>query len=578
MFIKTTKAKQYEYIKLVESYWEDGRSKQRMLYNFGRADMIKNDESFLRVVKRLCEIAELPLFDEKDPGKNNILEGCSEGTLYNYGYLAYRHLWKELGIQDCVEEAQYNTKITFSLPETVFLMALQHLLEPMSKLATCENQNRYFNMPEIPLHQMYRALDRLGKQKEEIEAGLYEYNYVRLNKTVDVVFYDLTTIHFESINADELRDFGYSKNGKYNEIQVVLGMIIDAHGLPVGYELFKGNTFEGKTMLKNLEKIKKRFRINRVIIVSDRGLNQKINLKHIKDAGYGYIMAAKIKGASATLQQKIFENVGFTDICDKTGKILLRYKTMAHKNVFTDEEKVRHTLDENMVVSFSPKRAKKDKSDRERLIKKAENLLKNPEQIKSTNKRGGRKYINKTSPDNETYELAINKIEEDARFDGYYAIQTSEKTMTATEIMDAYHTLWKIEESFRIMKSNLEIRPVYHHKKSHIEGHFVVCFLAFLMERKMELLLKGEFPDEDAELAKQESSCGKIQRALNTMLLTAVSTTQGEMFVKVKSHPLGAKIFKRLKLNMPENISTKTALLERFILDTVRFPVQLSLF
>ena len=325
MFIKTTRVRDSEYIKLVESYRENGTTKHRVLYNFGRADLIRNDESFLRIVKRLCEIANTPLADGKGE-RHSPFDGCGEAVLYNYGYLAYLHLWKELGIEGCMEEAQCGSKHTYSLPQTVFLMALQHLLEPMSKLQTHSRQNRYFHMQPINLHHMYRALDRLSEQKEEIEASLYEYNYVRVNKKVDVVFYDVTTIHFESVIADELREFGFSKNGKFNEVQVVMGMIIDASGMPVGYELFKGNTFDGKTMVKALENIKARFRISRVIIVADRGLNSKDNLNLIKEAGYGYIMAAKIKGAAADLQKKVLSGEGFTDIHDSNGNLEFRYK------------------------------------------------------------------------------------------------------------------------------------------------------------------------------------------------------------------------------------------------------------
>ena len=573
MFIKTTKAKNYEYIKLVEAYWEDGRSKQRVLYNFGRADLIKNDESFLRIVKRLCEIANVPVTERIS--ETNPFEECSEATLYNYGYLAYLSLWKKLGIEGSIEEAQCGTKIAYPLPETVFLMALQHLLEPMSKLSTYGHQNRYFHMKEIPLHHMYRALDRLSEQKEEIESSLFDYNYVRLNKKVDVVFYDVTTIHFESTAADELRDFGFSKNCKFNEVQVVLGMIIDASGMPVGYELFKGNTFDGKTMVKTLENIKKRFGIDRVIIVADRGLNSKGNLNLIKEAGYGYIMAAKIRGASAALQKKVLEDSGFTSIYDKKGNLDFRYKTLEHENIFTDENNQRHKLQEHIIVSYSPKRAKKDFADRQRLIEKAEKLLENPDKIKASNKRGGKKYINQVDPDKDkaTFELAIEKIEQDAKFDGFYAIQTSEKSMSATDVMDAYHTLWKIEESFRIMKTTLEIRPVYHSSKKRIEGHFVICFLAFLMERKMELLLKNEdcLDDDEGFVSPQ-----RIQEALNTMQLAAVTTNHGEKFIKAKTHPLAPKIFKRLKLDLPDNINTKDGLISCFKLDGEALPVQMS--
>jgi hypothetical protein len=239
--------------------------------------LIRKDESFLRVVKRLCEVANIPV-TESGSGADNIFDIRSDAVLYNYGYTAYLRLWKELGIEDILDGIRRESRRTYSLARTVFLMVLQHLLEPMSKLQTYGHQNRYFRMAEINLHHMYRSLDILSKQKKEIETELFQHNYVRVDKKVDVVFYDVTTIHFESIKADELRDFGFSKNGKFNEVQVVLGMIIDANGMPIGYELYKGNTFEGKTMLATLEKIKERYGINRVIIVADRGLNNKKNL------------------------------------------------------------------------------------------------------------------------------------------------------------------------------------------------------------------------------------------------------------------------------------------------------------
>jgi len=567
LFIKTTKANNYEYIKLVESYWEEGKTKCRVLYNFGRADLIRNDESFVRIAKRLCEIAGIPngFSENKTP-----LGDCSEAKFYNYGYLAYRKLWKDLGIDGALEYPQHNTNIEYPLSETVFLMAVQHLLEPKSKLSTHYNQNRYFNMEGIPLHTMYRALDVLNKWKEDIEGELFEHNYVRLNKKVDVVFYDVTTIGFESVIADELRDFGFSKACKFNEVQVVLGMIIDADGMPVGYELFPGNTFDGKTMVGALENIAKRFGIDRVIIVADRGLNSKGNLNLIKEAGYGYIMASKIKGMKKSMQPEIFSNDNMTVVNDKSGNEDFRHKTINYINEFIDENGELHKLPENLIITYSPKRASKDRKDRERLIEKARKLLENPEKIDATNKRGGKKYIDKTDPKAAvTWKLAEDKIEQDAKFDGYYGIQTSEKDMSAADVIDAYHTLWKIEESFRIMKSTMEIEPVFHWKERRIKGHFVVCFLAFLLERKMELLLKSEKDDVI-------SSPQRIQTALNTMQLAGVTINDEEMFIKAKSDPVANKIFKVLKLNLPANVNTKPELIKRFKLNDKPDAVQMS--
>ena len=425
-------------------------------------------------------------------------------------------------------------------------------------------------MPEITLHTMYRALDALNDWKDEIESELVEYNYARTDKKVDVVFYDVTTISFESVVADELRNFGFSKDCKFNEVQVVLGMIIDADGIPVGYELFPGNTFDGKTLVTALENIKKRFGINRVIIVADRGINSKGNLKLIKEAGYGYIMSSKIRCMSESMKNKILKQEKFTVVNDKSGNEDLRYKIMEYINEFKDENKELHCLAENLIITHSPKRAKKDKKDRERLIEKAEKMLENPEKIDASNKRGGKKYLDKTNDEKTTvWQLAEEKIKQDEKFDGYYGIQTSEKNMTATEVIEAYHTLWKIEESFRIMKSTMEIRPVFHWTPKRIKGHFVVCFLAFLMERKMECLLRTE----DDEII---SSPQRIQEALNTMQLAAVTANKNEIFVKAKAEPLANKIFRLLKLDLPANISTKSELIARFKLDEEPEAVQME--
>ena len=156
VFIKTTKTRNVEYIKLVESYWEDGKSKHRVLFNFGRADLIKNDASFLRVVRRLCEIAEIPIRKETENDAKALFAECSEATFYNYGYLAYLKLWKDLYIESIVKEKQRScAKTQYSISETVSLMAVQHLLEPMSKLSTFTHQNRYFNLTIVPEKNSY---------------------------------------------------------------------------------------------------------------------------------------------------------------------------------------------------------------------------------------------------------------------------------------------------------------------------------------------------------------------------------------------------------------------------------------
>lgn len=205
-----------------------------------------------------------------------------------------------------------------------------------------------------------------------------------------------------------------------------------------------------------------------------------------------------------------------------------------------------HKLEEKLIVSFSEKRAQKDKIDRERLIEKAKKMLQNLENIKASKSGAVKKYLHDTSKTEATWELDEEKIALDARFDGYYGIQTSEKNMPSADVMKAYHILWKIEESFRIMKSTLEVRPVFHWTPKRIRGHFVICFLSFLMERRLEMLLCDE-KDKDVE-----NSPERIREALNTMQLASVTLNGEEVYIKAKHQSLGGKIFKKLKLHLPK--------------------------
>ena len=534
MFIKTTKAKDYEYIKLVESYRDENNvTRHKVLFNFGRLDLIKNSKSFVNMVKRLCEIAEIGVAEA--PRLD-----CGEAEMLKYGYLPYLTLWNNLGISNCLSRIQNGTKCEYSLDETVFLMAAQRLLLPKSKLATYEYQENYIGLRQARLEQLYRALDKLGEHKERIENELFYENYSKVGNTVDVVFYDVTTFAFESVIADELRNFGFSKDCKFNEVQVVMGLLVDSNGFPIGYELFPGNTFDGKTMLGALANIKKRFGVNKVVIVADRGLNSKGNLALIREAGYGYIVASKIKSMKREVIEQILDSEGYAKVSDD-----FKYKVLDYANTFRDEAGKLQTLDENLVVSYSEKRANKDRSDRDRLIEKAKKLLEHPSFIKSQSKRGGRKYLE--SAGETAYSLNEEAIEKDRAFDGYYGIQTSERSMSAEEIIDAYRKLWRIEESFRIMKSSLEVRPVFHWKPSRIHGHFVLCFLAFMMERRLEALLR------EAEI---EHSPERIREALNGMQLAKLRLNGEETFIKAKNSPLANQVCKLLRIKLPHNINS----------------------
>ena len=544
MFIKTVKAKNYEYIQLVESYREDGTTKHRVLYNFGRRDLIKDNAMFHNVVRRLNEIAGMATPLEQA----NKLPECSDAVPFNYGHLAYAKLWKSIGVENSFDAIQRNSKLSFSLADITLFLAIQHLLSPRSKLGAHQHQEDYYGYSDIPIQHLYRALDKLADSKNTLEDALFYENFVRSGQQLDVVFYDVTTFYFESTVADGLRDFGYSKDNKVGEVQVVMGLLIDSRGMPVGYELYPGNTYEGDTIIAAVTKLKERFGLRRVILVADKGLNSKKNLLLLSQAGFGYVVASRLKSMKKSIQQKVFDPHGYQQ--GGTKENVFSFKVLPYDNPVEDENGQKTVLKEQLIITYSAKRAAKDRADRQRLIDKALKLAKKPSQIKASFRRGGRKYLRLVEGAEPKYTVDQDLITRDEQFDGYYAIQTSEQTLSADDVLEAYSTLWKIEASFRLMKSTLEVRPVFHWTPQRIRGHFVVCFLAFLLERSLEKLLSDN--------EETEAFPDKIREALNSMKLLCLNMNGEEVYLREKHKPLATAIFRLLKIPLPKNLSSKT--------------------
>jgi len=544
MFIKVTTSGKYQYVQVVESFRDkEGISRQKTIFNLGRLDNIQNNPSFQNIALKLLQLSQAKGVVQ--------LDDISEARIVKWGHVVYKKIWEVFGLQDLLPQITEDTKVSFDLNAATFLMAVQHLLQPRSKLQTFQKQDEYLGLPEVSLNHLYRSLDLLSEHKTFLEEKLYEKNRSLFNMKVDVVFYDVTTFHFESVKADSLRDFGYSKDAKFKEVQVVLGLLIDCEGRPIGYDLFPGNTFEGHTLEETLEKIKQRFGIRNVIIVADRGINSKLNLKRIKDKGYNYIVASRVKKMKKDIQEEMFDPEGYKtinpkDSDDPESKIL--YKTIEYVNLVKDEDGNSYEIEENLVVTYSPKRAKKDESDRERLIEKARRLLENKGQIKTTNKRGGKKFLKEIQEKSSDWILDEEAIAKDERFDGYYGIQTDKKEMQPEEVISAYHNLWRIEESFKIMKSTLEVRPVFHWTEPRIKGHFVVCFLAFLLERTLEFRLKENQEDASPE---------KIREALNSISFSEFEVDGETYFLKNKGPQLSNKILRLFRIGPPKNIVRK---------------------
>ena len=335
-------------------------------------------------------------------------------------------------------------KIQYDFFQTVYLLVIDRLLNPRSKLACFKRQGKYINIDDVKLQHLYRSLDFLAEAKTSIETTIFDRQKDLFHMSVDVVFYDVTTFHFESNRADDLKEFGFSKAGKFNEVQVVMGLLIDMEGNPIGYDLFPGNTFDGNTLLEALAALKQRFSIRKLIFVADKGINSKKNFHLIKAAGYDYIVSARLKNSSKKITNELLncQDYHCLTVDPTTGDVTFKYKVLTdHKFSFRDEQGSTHQLTDNLIITWSSERAQRDRKDRERQIDKAQKMI--DKQNKVGAKKGYQRYI-ATEGEHKVIGLDEDRIAEDALWDGYYGIQTSETNLDATAVIEAYHQLWKI--------------------------------------------------------------------------------------------------------------------------------------
>lgn len=532
MFLKKSRSKNKTYYSIVETYRENGKVKHRILAHLGSLEGI-NKQQYRNLALSLLKAVDAQdiVISEQDE--------LQELTRLNWGVSAvYKALWKHFGLDDIFDTVWKHRLFEFNAHEAIFLMLLDRLSAPCSKLKTFEDQVKYFGLKEVSLQHLYRSLDLLADSKESIETALFHKNRTLFNMNVDVVFYDVTTFYFESQKENELKGFGFSKDNKINNVQVVLGLLMDQEGRPVGFDLYSGETFEGNTVETALDKLKERFQIGKIIWVSDRGFCSSKTFEALKKRGYEYIIGAKLKSMSAAVQKEVLDLTSYQPMMegndDELRYKILEIKPPRKKGASREEESV----PERIICTWSQTRANKDKADRQRLLKKAEELIQSPSKV--NNKRGAKKYL---KTETKTQGLDEAKIKADEAWDGIYGIRSNNAEMSPQDIQQAYHQLWRIEECFRVLKTNLETRPVYHWSEKRIEGHFVLCFIAFLLERTLEIMLREE---------KIDYSVRKIRESLNRLELSILKIKDKRYLLRADQDELGGNILKTLKIKKPK--------------------------
>jgi transposase len=346
-------------------------------------------------------------------------------------------------------------------------LVIARLSQPMSKSATVDYLKSHFN-EDYELHKIYRYLDKLyNHQQALIQEISIEHTRMILGGQIGLMFYDVTTLYFETDKTDELREPGFSKDGKHSQSQVVLGLLVSKEGYPLSYSLFNGSQYEGWTMVPLLEDFIQRFKLEDFVVVADSGLMNKTNLALLESGGYKYIIGARIKNETAQAKQWI----------------LSREKK---EGAFYEHKKKDGT---RLIIGYSEKRAKKDKYNREKGVARLQRAYKNGKITKEhVNKRGYNKFLDISK--DITVDINQDKIKEDEQWDGLKGYITN-TNLSAEEIYEQYSGLWVVEKAFRVTKGTLEVRPMFHFTPRRIEAHVCICFVAYKVYKEFERILKN---------------------------------------------------------------------------------------
>jgi len=350
-------------------------------------------------------------------------------------------------------------------PDLFKNLVLCRLVYPGSKLKTVDYFKQHLNT-DVSVYSIYRFLDQLNTElKPAIEQTMFDYTRKLLKDKIGVVFYDMTTLYFEASEEDDYRIPGFNKDGKHQQPQIMIGLLVSNHGYPIGYQIFEGNTSETKTLIPVLETFQKKFDIDKPIIVADAALLSQKNIDALQENHYEYILGGRLKNETEAIKTKVI----------KLG---------------VEEGKPRELKNKNgrLIVSYSQKRARNDRINREKGLKRLEKKLRTGKLTKDhINNRGYNKYLKLSGEVNIT--IDYEKYKADSVWDGLKGYATNTH-LSRKEVIGQYSQLWQVEKAFRISKTDLRIRPIYHRLKNRIEAHICICFAAYAIYKELERLLK----------------------------------------------------------------------------------------
>ncbi|MFA6611428.1 MAG: IS1634 family transposase [Bacilli bacterium] len=554
MYIRVTKSNtsKKETVYLVEGYRDkDGKVKQRIVKRYGYLDDLQKDDP--DILDKLKAEAKLMHNDIVIPLMVNTLTTNEFASVpLNYGYFFLDSIYESLKLPMFISNNTRKYNIKYNPNQIMKLLVYSRILKPDSKKATFEDKDRFFNMDfNFSLDDLYRSLSIMNNFKEDLEIWLHNQVTELIGRDTTLVFYDVTNYYFEIEYDDEdetnedgeiieegLRRKGVSKEHRPTPI-IQMGMFIDKNGIPIAYKLFSGNTNDKVTLLPVLEEMKAKYNIGRVIVVADKGLNSGSNLLFIKNNNDGYVVAQQIRKRKKEMISKVLDQNGY--VYNQTNDF--KIKSWLEDKEVKDKDGKTHILKEKVLCFWSKDfedREKHKRGDIEELIKK---FIDKPSLYTASNSWGVKKYLKEKNLDKVSGEVKKKnpvlifdeeKYKRDSQLDGYYMLVTSEIELSNEEIIEHYRGLWRIEESFRILKGDLEGRPVFVHTKDHIEAHFLICFISLVVMRILQYKLGYKYSAESIQKVLNEATVSLISQEIYLVHKQTETFKEIEKVFKVK--------------------------------------------
>ena len=564
MFLRSITIKGVTRLYFYESYYENGRTKQKCIENLGRLDELQ--KRFDDPVSHFKKVAEEKNAEQNTSRKTSVpidlssTMSTSEDNLRNVGYAVLKDLYKQLELDKFWKLVLRKTSIQYDLEAVFRLLVFSRILYPGSKRDTFLNKSAYFeDMDGFSLKDTYKALDVFDQYDEQLQKWIYSHSSKICERNMSVSYFDCTNYYFDigRSDMDTFDDGGRPVDGKGNPAEikyrkrgpeknhrpdpiVEMGLLMDKDGIPLAFDLFPGNESEKVHMRPIINRVKSQFGSGRVIFVADRGLNTSDNIYFLNGDNKadhnprdGYVYGQSVRGADAEFKAWVLKGDYKTEkLTDDDGrevtfthKSRIHPKTIQVNTTVPGQKKKRKkpvSIDQKQMAYYSEKYAKKQKHDRDIMVARAKDLIKHPKKYDKITAAGSGAYVQNIAFDKSTGEIIEGrelvldeaKIDEEEKYDGYYSIVTSELKMSDHEMRETYRGLARIEETFKISKTEFESRPVFVWTNEHIEGHFATCFTALVLIRLLQSKLGSRYPIGKTIESLRKYNCTQIGTTL----------------------------------------------------------------